>query len=109
MKFSEFQNKSVRTFRRDNMMMDINHCALGVAGEAGEIIDTIKGTIYYGKALDIENIKEEIGDTLFYLANLASVVGLNLEECATSNINKLAIRFPEGFSEKDAQERKDKQ
>ena len=53
-------------------MTDLDHCALGLVTEVAEIVDQYKKHWFYNKPLDMVNIKEEIGDILWYLA-----VGLN--------------------------------
>jgi NTP pyrophosphatase (non-canonical NTP hydrolase) len=85
------------------------HAAIGISGEAGEIDDAIKKSIYYGKELDVENIKEECGDLLWYMAILLHDIGSSFDEVMGQNIVKLRKRYPSGhFTEKDALERKDK-
>lgn len=84
------------------------HAAFGINTESGELTDTLKKTIIYGKELDVVNIKEECGDLLWYIALALSVLGYTLEDVMEENIEKLRIRYPEKFTESDAIERKDK-
>ncbi len=84
------------------------HAVVGISGEAGELIDTIKKTWIYGKPLDMGNIIEECGDVLFYVAALLNQYDLKMSDAINANYAKLAKRYPEGFSEKAAQERADK-
>ncbi len=84
------------------------HAALGVAGEAGELVDTVKKSMFYGKPLDKENLKEEAGDTLWYLALLCQTLGCTLEEIAQANIDKLRVRYPEKYTDAAAVARADK-
>jgi len=46
-----------------------------------------------------DSLKDELGDVLWYLAEAASAVGLDLEDIASHNVDKLIKRYPEGFSE----------
>lgn len=46
------------------------HLGLGIAGEFGELIDMVKKVLIYGKPFDHTNAVEEIGDKLWYIANL---------------------------------------
>lgn len=85
------------------------HMGVGVAGEAAELLDAIKKHTIYQKPLDIENIKEELGDLLFYMSNLMQSVGLSFEEVLQHNIDKLSVRYSKGsYSNAQAQERADK-
>lgn len=72
--------------------------ALGLGGEAGEVLDHIKKHVYHGHPLDREYVKKELGDLLWYIAAEADAVELTLEEVATANIEKLRKRYPDGFS-----------
>lgn len=85
------------------------HMALGVAGEAGEIVDAVKKAAIYQKPLDRANIKEEIGDVLFYLQGICNALGMSFDGCIYSNIEKLQKRYHSGaYSDQQAQERADK-
>ena len=73
-----------------------NGC-LGLAGECGEVIDLYKKHRFQGHALDREKMVEELGDVLWYCAEIASGLGVSLDEVAESNIAKLRNRYPDGF------------
>lgn len=85
------------------------HMVIGASGEVGELVDAIKKHVIYQKPLDVENVKEELGDLLFYMSNLMQSVGLSFEEVLQHNVDKLSIRYPSGsYSNAQAQERADK-
>lgn len=85
------------------------HMALGVAGEAGEIVDAVKKAAIYQKPLDRANVKEEIGDVLFYLQGICNALNLSFDSCISDNIEKLQKRYHTGsYSDQQAQERADK-
>ena len=52
--------------------------------------------------LNTQNIKEEIGDLMWYIMNLCTFNNFDLEEILQTNIDKLRIRFPEKFTEENA-------
>jgi len=85
------------------------HAVMGCATEAGELVDAYKKTVFYGKPLDTVNVKEEIGDILWYLAILCREHGWSFEEIMSENTDKLRLRYPEQFTTQDAIERKDKE
>lgn len=87
----------------------LNHMCLGIAGEAGELIDPIKKHTIYGKPLDKENVIEEIGDLLFYVQGIINELDLDYNQILQQNADKLNKRYKDGYSDKAAQERADKQ
>lgn len=80
---------------------DLFHAALGVGSEAGEIMEAILSHMN-GDELDETNIKEEVGDVLWYLAIFCRRCNFTLEEAMQTNIDKLAARYPEKFTCEDA-------
>lgn len=106
MEINTFQIISKRTMPEVNDMAKANY-ALGLTGEAGECGDLIKKEVFHGHPADVESVKKELGDTLHYIAGLATLYGLTLEEVATANIEKLRKRYPEGFNSVDSIRRVD--
>lgn len=85
------------------------HMAVGISGEAGELLDAVKKRVIYRKDLDRENVIEELGDLEFYMEGLRQGLGITREECIAGNIAKLGKRY-EGlqYSDASAQGRADK-
>ena len=69
---------------------------LGLAGEAGETADKVKKIIRdkggYASEEDRAAIIKELGDVLWYVANVARYLNVSLSEVAESNIEKLSSR-----------------
>jgi NTP pyrophosphatase (non-canonical NTP hydrolase) len=85
------------------------HMAVGVSGEAGELLDAVKKHCVYQKQIDLDNIKEEAGDILFYLTGLLNELDMSLEECINANTAKLSKRYASGsYSNEAAIARADK-
>lgn len=85
------------------------HMAVGVSGEAGELLDAVKKHVIYGKELDVENVIEELGDIYFYMQGLMNELGLTRDQAIRENIKKLSKRYSSGtYSNQQAQERADK-
>ena len=78
------------------------HAAMGLATESGELLDALKKHIFYGKKLDLVNVREELGDIFWYAALLAHAGGFTLEDTMERNLAKLKARYPSKFSEVDA-------
>lgn len=88
--------------------LKVLHSAMGISGEAGELMDAVKKHVLYNKPLDVENVKEELGDLLWYMALMLDQAGSSFEEVMEMNFEKLEKRYPSGFTEKHAQLRLDK-
>lgn len=74
--------------------------ALELANEAGEVLGVIK-KVYRDKngqynSLDLDKIADELGDTLWSLSQLATDLGLDLQDIAERNLNKLKSRQERG-------------
>ena len=97
MTFNEYQKLAQRTANTHCADHKLMNGVLGLNGESGEIADIIKKYKYQGHDYDREHLAEEIGDVLWYCAELATAIGMNLEEIARLNITKLQKRYPNGF------------
>ena len=87
----------------------ILHMAVGICGEAGELIDAIKKAVIYRKLLDRANVIEELGDIEFYLEGLRQRLGITREETIDANIDKLLVRYNGlNYTDTAAQTRADK-
>jgi NTP pyrophosphatase (non-canonical NTP hydrolase) len=86
---------------------DIIHAIVGIATEAGEMVEALLKAIEdiaHGRAsaLDEVNLKEESGDILWYFAILFHRIGTTFGVEARRNIAKLMLRFPDGFTDENA-------
>ncbi len=83
--------------------------ATGIAGEAGELLDAVKKAVAYNRPLDVENVREELGDLEFYMAGLRQCCGITREETLIANKNKLGKRYSgHQYSDQQAHDRADK-
>ena len=69
---------------------------LGIAGEAGDVAGCIKKTYSQGDD-QTEGIRENLGDTMWYVAMICNFYGWKLDEILDENIKKLSKRYPKGF------------
>lgn len=91
----------------ENFGTCLNLAAMGLAGEAGEVVDLIKKHQHHGVALDREKLIREAGDVLWYLQYLCEVLQVSLDDIALQNVYKLRLRYPDGFNTADSISRKD--
>ena len=103
MNINDYQNKAARTCAKiDGGIMDDIHMILGIQTESAEIADAYKKYIAYKNPLDLVNVKEEIGDTIWYIANMCNMHGWDLRDILDTNIAKLEARYPNSFNSFDA-------
>lgn len=104
MDINEYQRQAAKTdtFNDQIPVIDLTTAGfiekvLGLTGESGEVADKIKKIIRDKNGQLIEEDKQEIalelGDVLWYVANISRVLGLPLEEIAEKNIDKLTARY----------------
>ncbi|MHB8233728.1 MAG: nucleoside triphosphate pyrophosphohydrolase family protein [Solirubrobacteraceae bacterium] len=108
MELSEYQRLSRRTaeYPRDAWLA---YPALGLAGEAGEVAEHAKKAIRDdgGEVREErrEKMSKELGDVLWYVAQLASELNLDLDEIAQANLDKLLSRQRRGVLSGSGDER----
>lgn len=99
MTINEYQTLALRTLNPELSEKDVLiNGVMGLCGESGEAIDLVKKHLAQGHPLDSEKLAKELGDIAWYLAETAHAIGYSLEDILKMNIDKLAARYPEGFS-----------
>ena len=104
---NEYQNEAMRTAAGLTENKLIVNGAMGLCGEAGEVIDLIKKWQFQGHPLDVHHVAMELGDVAWYLAITAKGIGYTLEQVMSMNVHKLKERYPEGFDTDKSQHRKE--
>lgn len=102
---SQYQMEAVKTLNHSSEIIaerlalntKLFHALIGISTEAGELQDAFKRFTIYGKELDTLNLKEELGDLMWYVVLAADALDLTLPEIFDSNIAKLRKRYPSGF------------
>ena len=99
MRINEYQKLAMTTLNPNLEKKDILiNGVMGLCGESGEVIDIVKKHLAQGHELDKEKIIKELGDVAWYMAEIATVLDVELEDVLVQNIEKLKKRYPEGFS-----------
>ena len=84
--------------------------AVGISAEGGEFMEIVKKMIFQGKPANednLEHLKIELGDVLWYVAQACMALNISFEEVADMNIDKLSKRYPDGhFAEYYSENRK---
>ena len=96
MDFRDYQKLSRKTAIYPQKGKNFIYPTLGLAGEAGEVAEKIKKVLRDNQGIidqpRKEEIAKELGDVLWYLAQIATELGLSLDEVAKTNLKKLSSR-----------------
>jgi NTP pyrophosphatase (non-canonical NTP hydrolase) len=100
MNFSDYQTKSRKTAIYPSIGHPVVYPTLGLTNEAGEVAGKIK-KIFRDKAGEFnpaerEALKGELGDVLWYLAQVCTELEISLDEVAEHNLEKLFSRQERG-------------
>jgi NTP pyrophosphatase (non-canonical NTP hydrolase) len=100
MELNSYQKEALRTDRvpaRDSPDATVSLIVpmLGLASETGELLSEYKKHLRDGESHHLfkERVSEELGDLLWYIANVASKFGLTLDEVAAANLAKVKGRW----------------
>ena len=100
MDINAYQAAARRTAAYPDVGQNPIYPTLGLTGEAGEVADKVKKVLRDREGVfdepTREAIKLELGDVLWYVAQLSSELGFSLEEVAASNLEKLSSRASRG-------------
>ena len=106
MNFSEYQELANRTA---NPAEDVDQRLLlwtvALAGEVGEFANIVKKKVGHGHEITKETLADEIGDCLWYISAICTLMDIELDDVANGNIEKLMRRYPAGFSQEASQNR----
>lgn len=96
MEFNAYQEAANRTLYGTEQVL--TNCALGLAGETGQVVDIIKNYTFKGEELDKKVLIHELGDVLWYLSQIAKWTDIDFDDIAKDNIEALNKRYPDGFN-----------
>jgi len=100
MELNDYQREARKTALYPDFGSNAIYPTLGLVGEAGEVADKVKKILRDKDGVFDEEskdaIKFELGDVLWYISQLSSELGYELEEIASSNLNKLGDRMARG-------------
>lgn len=100
MDFATYQKQSRATAVYPNIGDNIIYPTLGLTGEAGEVAEKVKKIIRDRDGVMTDDtraaIAGELGDVLWYVAQIATELGLSLDDVARGNVEKLSSRARRG-------------
>lgn len=108
MNFQEYQNK-IKITGNYPASLRVLYPTLGLAGETGEVCEKIKkvyrdqnGVFTQDK---ITEITKELGDVLWYIQAICNDLGINMQDVAQTNVDKLLSRLDRGVIHGDGDNR----
>ena len=108
MEGNKYQKLAMVTLNKELTKKEmLSNGVMGLCGESGEVIDVVKKHLYQGHELDVNKIKDELGDVMWYVAEICSSLDISLNDVLEGNIIKLKKRFKDGFSTYESINRKD--
>lgn len=97
MYLNEYQALAARTIDpKAHVKEKEMHALHGLAAEVGEL-HAIYQKMYQGHVDNLDHVKIELGDILWFIAEYCTAFGWNLSDIAKMNIEKLKARYPDGF------------
>lgn len=98
MNMNEYQRFAARTgakaTKRWTRSKALSNATIGLCGESGEVAELIKKSEFHDRPYTLDDIAGELGDVLWYLSELATLHGIDLDTIASANIAKLMDRYP---------------
>jgi NTP pyrophosphatase (non-canonical NTP hydrolase) len=109
MNFSDYQKESRKTAEYSDQGNNYMYPLLGLAGESGEVVEKFKKMIRNNDGVMTDEIKKgikkELGDLLWYVAQICTEIDLDLDDVATTNIEKLKDRSKRGVVKSEGDNR----
>jgi NTP pyrophosphatase (non-canonical NTP hydrolase) len=109
MDFDKYQKEAKKLAKYPRIGRNFIYPTLGLAGEAGEVAEKVKKIFRDDKNRITkkrrEEIKKELGDLMWYLAQTATEFGMSLKDIAEDNIKKLNSRKKRGVISGDGDNR----
>jgi len=107
MNMNDYQREALRTAGDPAAPGWLFEKLLGLPEECGEVLGVIKKAEFHGRPADRDAIRKELGDVLWYVATIAHWYGFDLGDVASTNVEKLRRRYPDGFSVEASRNRGD--
>ena len=103
---NEYQELAARTINQGLIFEEQKlHALHGMVGEIGEI-HSIYQKMYQGHDFDVDHMKKEFGDLLWFIAEYCTAKGWKLDDIMRMNIDKFKDRYPDGFKVEQSLHRK---
>lgn len=109
MNFDEYQSLARRTQNAGLSDSDKTfHAITGLASEVGEVMSLFQHSVQESSPLDKLKLKKEMGDIMWFMAELCDCYDWSLDNICALNIEKLRRRYPDGFDTERSVNRTDR-
>lgn len=88
-----------KIYEHDKFTPSAIHGVMGVSTEAAELLDLVRKGIFYGKDVRPDQILDEAGDVLWFLALTLQQYGYTIEDAKAFNVTKLETRHGKEFNQ----------
>ena len=107
MNMNEYQEEARRTQRTDLPLWALReHALFGLSSEVGEV-SGLHQKVHQGHPMDEAALRLEIGDVLWFVAELCDCYGWSMDDIAAANIQKLRVRYKDKFTPEESKARVD--
>jgi len=83
MTLDEYSQRALAFANVRDVAYNLRHGAIGVFTEVGELCDAYKRQVIYGKPVDLPNLREEVGDVMWYANLLCATLGMRFQNDLT--------------------------
>lgn len=99
----------VRIIAHPGFDCSLEHCGISLRNHSGEMLDTCKKFFIYNKPVVFDDsLLFNHRNVMNRVQNYCNILGFDFEAILRTNVEKLKLRYPEGYTDQAAQERKDK-
>ena len=104
MTFDEYIHRAMRSdgLAHEPRLERLKYVQGAIGGEAGEVVDYLKKVCWHNKPLDRNKVVVELGDLLWGVAHLMYTLNISFMEVTSTNLAKLGARYPNGYTDIDA-------
>lgn len=107
LEYSKFAESGFNENSTNDYIIDLLHCAVGMAGESGEVLELVKKHAFHSTPFDKAKMISELGDYTWYNANFMRLLNINISDVLKGNCIKLTERYPNGRNKNYLANKKD--
>lgn len=91
MEFNDYQKSAHETLTDDEQVL--TNLAIGLASETGSVLSLLQNYTFGNAELNRDDLIKELGDTLWYLSQIAGWSGIDFEDVAQANLEHVKEKY----------------